>query len=168
MQDEQNTIVPEGQSEPEAEVSATTQGSETPGEGTVPGQPGSQEGDTNPENGNAEQQAEVESEDRGESQGENTETPANPPAGDGTAPAEAGDVTPADSVQPENEAAETQPTGTDEVQGSENVRFDEEGRQIATEEEKAELKSLEFKRTQMPVTGDDIARIDYLNTLKHD
>jgi ribonuclease D len=48
------------------------------------------------------------------------------------------------------------------------IAFDEEGRQIATDEEKLELKSLEFKRTQMPIGGDDVARIEYLNTLRHD
>lgn len=166
MSDEQNTQV-EGQEsvDTQTEVSPATQGSEVAGGESVSSQPGSQEGDTDPQAGNAEQQAETSSEDRGESQGENAE---NPPVGDGTAPAEAGDVSQAEPVSAQNEAEETQSTGTDEVQGSENVAVDEDGRQIATEEEKAELKSLEFKRTQMPVSGDDVARIEYLNTLKHD
>jgi len=159
MQDEQNQV--EG-TEPETEVSPAAQVSGEDGNQPVPSQPGSPEGDTNPETGNEEQQAETSSEDRGESQGENIEAPAEAPLSEaGTEPA-------ADAVPAQNEAEETDATGADEVEGSENVRFDEEGRQIATDEEKAELRSLESKRHNMPVTGDDIARIDYLNTLKHD
>lgn len=157
-----NTKSEETQSQPEAEVSPTAQGSEAPREESVQGQPGSQQGDTNPESGNAEQQAEVEGEDRGEPAPEVPETPAessNPE--EGTEPA-------AETVQPENEAEETESPREDEGEGSPNVSFDEEGRQIATDEEKAELRALQSKRKNMPITGDDVARIDYLNTLKHD
>jgi hypothetical protein len=146
--------------ESEAEVSPTTQGSETPREESVSGQPGSEQGDTNPESGNAEQQAEVEGEDRGEP---SPEVPAVPAEGSNP---ETGTNTPAETVSTENEAEETEPVGEDESQGSETLA--EDGRKIATDEEKAELKSLESKRKNMPITGDDVARIDYLNTLKHD
>jgi hypothetical protein len=147
--------------DPQAGVSPTTQGSETPGEESVPGQPGSQEGDTNPESGNAEQQAEVEGENPGEQPSENPETPANPPAGSGEAPAEAGNVEPAQPVQPENGDEAVEPSGEDENQGQNAVQ---DG--VATKEEQEEYARLITKRKNMPLDGDDIARWDYLSKLK--
>ena len=144
-----------------------TQGVNTQTEDTTPAQGGGESGGqpVQPEVGEAQSsESETQSENSSEESGENPETPTEPAEGNGEAPAEAGNVQPENSVQPENEPEETQPTGEDESQGT---QVPGEPRR-ATDEEKAELKSLQFKRTQTTVSGDEVARMEELSALNHD
>lgn len=145
--------------EPQTENTTPTQKGGDAGEGSVSEQPGeTPEGSSQPEAG-------VEGENPEQQPGENPEAPENPPVGNGEAPAEAGNVEPAveEPVQPENGTTEAESAGSDEAERE----TDEDGQQIATVEETAELRSLEMKRKNMPISGDEVARIEYLNTLKH-
>lgn len=142
----------------EAGVSPANYSDSEAGNTPEPTQPGSPEGDTNPESGNAEQQAETSSEDRGESSGENTEVPAEGNSNETT-------DSESPTVSGEDGTEETQSAGADEGAGSETVS---DGRQKATDEEKAEYKSLQHKRSQTNLTSEDFARMDYLEGLNHD
>lgn len=145
--------------ESEAGVSPANYSDSEAGNTPEPTQPGSQEGDTNPESGNAEQQAETSSEDRGESSGENTTVPAEGTSTEGT-------ESESTTLSNEDGAQETDSAGADEGAGTQAAS--EDGRPKASDEEKAEYKSLQHKRTQTNLSPQDFERLDYLGGLNHD